>query len=239
MTFKIRLKQEMEQDRAQLAEMKKKVAGLWDVVAKKNVQLSQSKINEERSDLELKKWKKLENEFKLGSNRFVRVKKDLEKLFLSEESFCGELGSRDDFANLGDDEICATVEFIFKDYVAAKKAHFNDLHHFNGTIRKMKSQLIQKDQRLNDVASKFNTKIEEVQSRMSDVKLLSAKLEMANVEKLKLERKFQSFKEAVEREHRKYNDLNSGTKDLIRDLKSGLEQASMLLNFCHFVTDFL
>ena len=218
------LRSEVEQSRSQ-------TEGLQEMIRKKNVLVSQMKINEERSELELKKFKKLETDFKAGSDRFKRIKNSLVGLFSKDESFCSDVASRDDFKDVdSDEEICEVVEHVLAEYVEAKQRHLDDLQNHNKSIRDLKTLMQQKDQRFLDLTNKFNGKIDEVRSRIADVKKLSAKLESINSEKVMAEKREEAMKGKLESAKNEFADFQIGTKKLLRDLKSSIDLKNQKIN---------
>ena len=88
----------------------------------------------------------------------------------------------------------------------------------------------QKDQRFLDLTNKFNGKIDEVRSRIADVKKLSAKLESINSEKVMAEKREEAMKGKLESAKNEFADFQIGTKKLLRDLKSSIDLKNQKIN---------
>ena len=226
-----RLKHQSEQNQADLEESRYKIEGLYDVIRKKTVQISQMKLDEERLELELKKWRSYNVDYKSGAENFIAIKNRLEKVFLSDEKFCQNvIGTNNDkFENIDDNEICSIIEFILTDYVSTKEKSFANLQGFNKKIYELKSILLLRDERLKELTSKFNIKVNEVQSRMSDTKKMVRELEIATAERDKLTKKIEVSTEELRRTKDRITTLESGTKKLVRNLKFTLDQKEKII----------
>ena len=78
--------------------------------------------------------------------------------------------------------------------------------------------------------NKFNGKIDEVRSRIADVKKLSAKLESINSEKVMAEKREEAMKGKLESAKNEFADFQIGTKKLLRDLKSSIDLKNQKIN---------
>ena len=226
-----RLKHKSEQDQRELDESRFKIEGLYDVIRKKTVQISQMKLDEERLELELKKCKSYDVKLQSEATNYGTIKKILESVFQSDEIFCTDvIGlSNDKFEDINDEEICSIIEFILTDYISTKEGHFSNLQFFNKKMVCLKSILQLREKQVKELTSNLHARANEVQIKKSDSRKFAKTIEMANTEREKMSKKLESCKEELQRAKEKILSLESGKEQIVHNLKMSLNQKDKII----------
>ena len=213
-----RLRLEAEQDRRNVEELR-------DIVRKKNVALSQMKINEERLELDINRRKNVEADLVRSLERFNLIKKSLEQLFSRDENFFGEneAGDRSNFvASVADEDVCVMINTVFDDYVSGKRKHLVDLYNFNNKIVKLDagltSELMQKNRQVSEMSNMLRNLREEF-SKIEDVKK----------ENDDLEKKGRTSEASVMKVMQQLVDLKARTEKVTDALKSDLARKNQTI----------
>ena len=226
------MKSRQDEDQKEVINSKNAVQNLCDIVKSKNAVISQLKLSEERYDLEVRKLKKIEENFKAASplaDNYNLIKSNLKKVFSNDQQFCNTLSSEDNLENISDSEICEIVDFVLNDYISTKQNHFNELQKSMEKFNHLKTIFDQKLSSHNNLKKMFYLKVAEFKKKMQEMQIDSRKFETLSSEKAELVKKLDESENELKRMKRKLSDTENGTRQQLTNLKVIVDQKNKKL----------